>query len=72
MHIEDITKEDIGKWAIFTYNHELNTKTKYIKRGKIKSFNDKFIFVVFYCDDNWHKYYDYTAEACYPENLEME
>ena len=37
--------------------------------GKIKSWNDKYIFVVFKCDNNWVEWMNYTGEACKPEDL---
>ena len=37
--------------------------------GKIKSWNDKYIFVVFNCDGKWDKWMEYTGEACKPEDL---
>ena len=37
--------------------------------GKIKSWNDEYIFVVFNCDNNWGNWMNYTAEACYPQDL---
>lgn len=37
--------------------------------GKIKSWNDEFIFVVFNCDNQWDRWMDFTAEACKPEDL---
>lgn len=40
-----------------------------VKPGKIKSWNDSYIFVVFNCDNKWDKWMDYTAEACEPEKL---
>jgi len=57
-----VTQADIGKWVEYT-----NVGVK--DRGRIKSFNDKFVFVVFHCDDKWNDYRNYTGEACKREHL---
>ena len=47
---------------------------KYIpskKIGRIKSWNDRFIFVVFHCNDTWDDYEDYTGEGCNPSDLKL-
>jgi hypothetical protein len=63
MNIKDLTKDDIGRWVI--YNPGFG-KPEF---GKIKSWNDKFIFVVYKCDDNWHRFEDYTGCATEPKDL---
>jgi len=54
--IDKLTKEDVGKCVIYSngFKEEI---------GLIKSWNDKFIFVVYHCDGNWDKYQDYTGCA---------
>ena len=37
--------------------------------GIVKSWNDKFIFVVFNYDGKSENWMNYTAEACLPEDL---
>ena len=37
--------------------------------GRIKSCNDKYIFVVYKCGDLWENYQDYTGCATNPEDL---
>ena len=37
--------------------------------GIVKSKNDKWVFVVFNCADNWHRFDDYTARPCNPAHL---
>ena len=60
--IKSLTKDDIGKWVKYTDF----SKTEI---GKIKSWNDKFIFVVYSCDGNWNKFKNYTAAATSPRDL---
>jgi len=66
MKIENhtLTKIDIGRSVV--YFERGGTK---LCRGRIKSWNDTFVFVVFYCNDNWDDYQNYTGQACCPEDL---
>lgn len=57
-----LTKADIGKWVEYSSH---NTTEK----GRIKSFNDKWIFVAFNCADDWDNFRNYTAAACAPESI---
>lgn len=72
INIKDLTQSDIGRWVIY------NPKDKYFipvvlprEKGCIKSWNDKFIFVVYKCDFQWDKFLDYTGCATSPEDLEF-
>jgi len=62
--IKKLTKDDVGKWVKYTDF----SKTEL---GRIKSWNDKFIFVVYSCACNWNNFKDYTAAATSPEDLEF-
>lgn len=62
MKIEEITKKDIGRFVV--YNDGFKTQL-----GRIKSYNEKFIFVVYHCNNNWDRYKDYTGCATSPENI---
>ena len=64
MEIEDLVPADIGAWVEFTKSHQLDPEV-----GRIKSWNDKFIFVVFKCCNDWDNYMDYTGCSCRPEDL---
>ncbi len=59
--IASLTEPDRGRWVC--YNKR--------ERGRIKDWNDEFIFVVYHCDDQWDKFYRYTAAATMPEDLEF-
>jgi hypothetical protein len=61
--IKKLTKKDIGRWV--TYNRSYCKPEK----GRIKSWNNTFVFVVYNCADNWENYQDYTAAATIPDNL---
>jgi hypothetical protein len=63
MKISDLTPADVGKWVYY-----IPTCGR-PEVGKIKSWNDTFIFVVYKCDDNWDRYQDYTGCATNPGDL---
>lgn len=65
IHIEDLTKEDLGRYVIYTDG------TKEEQRGRIKSWNDRWIFVVYHCADEWDNYQDYTGAATEPGDLKF-
>ena len=58
-----LEKKDEGKWVIYT--NSVGKK----EEGKIKSWNEKWIFVVYNCADEWDNYRDYTAAATNPNDL---
>jgi len=62
IEISTLTESDIGRWVIYKAGLEGEI-------GKIKSWNDIFIFVVYSCNDNWDKFQEYTAEATEPNDL---
>ena len=62
--IGQLDKSHLGAWVKYTsFNNE--------ETGRIKSFNDKWIFVVFKCAGEWDNFNDYTAAACNPKDLEF-
>ena len=64
--IEMLTPGDVGRWV--NYHRLVGHRTKY-EYGRIKSWNEKWIFVVYKCDDNWDMFEDYTGCATDPDNL---
>lgn len=58
--ISRLTSSDIGRWVEYTPKNE---------RGKIKSWNDSGIFVVYDCAGEWSNFKDYTAAHTRPEDL---
>ena len=62
MEIKDLQKTDVGRWV----EHQRHgTKVK----GRIKSWNEHYIFVVYHCDGQWDHYKAYTAAATRPNEL---
>jgi len=60
--IEELNKYDLGKFV--RYDSQFNPGY-----GKIKSWNEHCIFVVFQCGDDWDKYRDYTGQSVSPLDL---
>lgn len=58
-----LTDEDIGRWVVYIDG------TKKEQSGRIKSWNDTWIFVVYNCADEWDNYEDYTAAATSGDDL---
>lgn len=56
----------IGRYVIF------NDGKRPPQRGRIKSYTDYRIFVVFHWDENPDEFMLYTAAGCLPEHLSFE
>lgn len=61
--IAELRKKDIGRWVLYTPSHGA------MEKGKIKSWSEHFIFVVYHCDGNWDRFADYTAAGTSPKDL---
>ncbi len=60
--ISKLKKEHFGCWVEYTAFNK-------VEIGRIKSWNDKFIFVVYKCNGEWDRFFDYTGCATSPEDL---
>jgi len=65
INIKKLTNNDIGKWVIYNPGYKK-------EKGKIKSWNDTFIFVVYKCADDWNNFIDYTGCATNPKDLRFD
>ena len=63
--IKSITQKDIGRWVI--YRDSFDGKPE---KGRVKSYNSKYIFVVYKCAGEWDRFKAYTGVATSPEDLE--
>lgn len=65
--ISKLTDEDVGRWVVYTDG------VGDTERGKIKSWNDSGIFVVYDAAGNWDAdhWKDYTAAHTRPEDLQF-
>ena len=61
--IKDLKKEDVGKWVEYTGGAGEKEK------GKIKSWNNKFIFVVYKCNNEWDRFQSFTGQATLPKDI---
>ena len=61
--IDKLTDKDIGRHVV--YKDGVGER----EFGYIKSWNDKYIFVVFKCDGDWDNYQMYTGAATHPNDL---
>jgi hypothetical protein len=62
MIISQLDDSDMGKWVHYW------PRDKY---GRIKSWNDEWIFVVYKCDKDWDNFQNYTAVATNPKDLQF-
>lgn len=60
--IASLTKDDIGRWVLYDDGFKK-------EKGRIKSWNDEFIFVVYKCAGEWERFLDFTGCATNPEDL---
>jgi hypothetical protein len=63
--IRDLTDEDLGRWVVYIDGSGGR------QEGRIKSWNDMWIFVVYNCADEWDKYQDYTGCATGSSDLQF-
>ena len=63
--IAQLDNKDIGRWVWYTPGKGDKEK------GRIKSWNSHFIFVVYKCAGEWKRFQDFTAAATHPENIEF-
>ena len=63
--IEKLIESDIGRWVKYTNSAGMS------EVGKIKSWNERFVFVVYKCDGEWFRFKDFTGQATKPEDLEF-
>lgn len=61
--IDSLKRADIGRWVKYTGGYN---STEY---GRIKSWNEKNIFVVYKCDNQWGRFKDFTGAATSPKDL---
>lgn len=63
LKISELKDYHIGEWV------EYCGKPGERERGRIKSWNDTNIFVVYNCGGNWRDFKDYTGASTRPEDL---
>lgn len=61
--INKLTEKDKGRWVKYTDGSGRS------ELGRLKSWNDTFIFVVYKYGDEWYRFFDYTGQATRPSDL---
>jgi hypothetical protein len=65
IRIDELRPDDIGTWV--NYNRD----TWGPRKGRIKYWNPRYVFVVYHCADQWDRFLDFTAAATDPEDLDF-
>lgn len=52
--------DDVGRWVVYVADGAAEL-------GRLKSWNARYLFVVYACDQRWDRYADYTATGTAPE-----
>jgi len=61
--LPELTENDIGRWVIYHVGKEDQ------EEGRIKDWNENYVFVVYKCNNSWNKFKEYTGVATLPEDL---
>jgi len=61
--ISKLTESDKGRWVLYV------GMAGEREQGRIESWNQSFIFVVYKCDGDWDNYENYTGQATAPDQL---
>ena len=64
IELKQLSASEVGAWV--EYRDRFDSKPD---RGRIKSWNEKFIFVVYRCGGNWDEFEKYTGVATDPGDL---
>jgi hypothetical protein len=63
IHINELGPEHVGRWIDY---HDGSGK---IETEKVKAWNDRVVFVVYRCNNEWHRFSEFTAAATDPADL---
>ena len=58
-----------GQLTVLRQGIEYRDGVGNIERGKIKSWNDRFVFVVYRCEGEWNRFKDFIGAATDPNDL---
>ena len=65
IEISKLTEKDIGKWVLFQPPYQKDKS----ELGKIKSWNNTYIYVIYRCNHDWNNFKNYTAIPTDPDTL---
>lgn len=63
--IQKLNESDKGRWVWY------KPAVGDFEKGRIKSWGDKYVFVVYKCAGKWSDFKNYTAAATKPEDLDF-
>jgi hypothetical protein len=63
IHLHDLKPSDIGRWVVYG--------DRWLEEGRIKSWNQHVVWVVYKCDGQWDRYDEFTAAPTDPRDLEF-
>jgi hypothetical protein len=63
--ITTLTQEDVGRWVIYR-----SSGGDKVEEGRLKSWNDTNMFVVYHCNNEWNRFQDFTGAATDPADLD--
>lgn len=52
----------LGNWVRFDQQHGES------RFGRLKTWNEKYVFVVFSCGGDWDNWHNYTGQSCNPDD----
>ncbi len=72
INISKLTQKDVGRWVWYKPSHAPHNPSEW-ERGKIKSWNDSGVFVVYNANNDWagDHWKDYTAAHTNANDLEF-
>lgn len=65
INIKELKPEDNGRWVEYTGGAGEQ------ERGRIKSWNDQYVFVVYKCNGEWERFREFTGQATSPGDLKF-
>ena len=65
IELDKLTKKDVGRWVLYT------APCGTLDVGRIKSWNDKYVFVTYECDGHWDNFEEYTGGSTNPKDLKF-
>jgi hypothetical protein len=63
IYIENLRPDDTGRWVKYERNHCVP------EIGRIKSWSNEVVWVVYKCNNEWSRFQDFTGQATDPEDL---
>ena len=62
--IKDLTEAHVGLWVEYDSGFKM-------EKGRIKSWNETWVFVVYNCNNKWDNFMNYTGCATAPGDLTL-